>query len=246
MQYYSKTLETAPKAYSHSLAGTLNASCGVFWTAAYLLYVKQAREDRSYGMPLLALILNVSWEFVYTFVYRRNGVGRFFHFPWVFIDGILVVETIKYGPDIWRSSPAVAENFGAIVLLSVIIGITAQWTFASQFSRYNASFWSAYACQNVLSWGSLWMLLARGNITGHSMSIWWCRFLGSLAANLRYVYRAKAWPQKYEFISGAFSTWMLWMPCLADLMYPLAYNYISERMVDDLLLSNTNATILLL
>ncbi|KIJ32228.1 hypothetical protein M422DRAFT_141550, partial [Sphaerobolus stellatus SS14] len=159
----------------------------LLWTAAYILYVKQAREDRSYGMPLLALILNISWEFVYTFVYRRNGVGRFFHFPWVFIDGILVMETIKYGPDIWqKSSPVVAGNFRAIVLLSFVIGVTTQWTFASQFSRSNASFWSAYVCQNV---GNLLSVCSRLILNR------WCRFLGSLAANLRYLYRVKAWPQ---------------------------------------------------
>lgn len=219
-----------PKNYSNLLAGCLNASCGILWTTAYILYVQQARKDNSYGMPLLALILNISWEFVYTFVYHLNGVGRLFHFPWVFIDGFLFYETLKHGPEMWeKTSPIVADNFGAIVFISLFVATTAQWTFASQFSSYNASFWSAYVCQNVLSWGSLWMLLTRGDSTGHSMPIWWCRFLGSLAANLRYAYRVKAWPQKYGFISGVFSTWILWMPCLADLIYPIVFNYIGQE-----------------
>ncbi|KIJ25848.1 hypothetical protein M422DRAFT_192918, partial [Sphaerobolus stellatus SS14] len=227
MQVSRKYPENTPREYSHLLAGVLNASSGLFWTTAYILYVKQAREDRSYGMPLLALILNVSWEFTYTFIYRLNGVGRFFHFPWVFIDGILVYETVKYGPALWERSPLVANNFMAIVVLSLFIATSAQWTFAGQFSRNNASFWSAYVCQNVLSWGSVWMLLTSGNSMGHSMSIWWCRFIGTLTANLRYLYRVKAWPEKYGFVSGAFSIWVLWMPCLADMVYLVVYNYIS-------------------
>jgi hypothetical protein len=78
--------QSAPTNYSHALAGVLNASCGLCWTAAYVLYVRQARRDHSYGMPLAALVLNLSWEFVYTFLWPVHGVGRIFHFPWLFVD----------------------------------------------------------------------------------------------------------------------------------------------------------------
>jgi len=220
----------APESYSHLFAGVLNASCGLFWTAAYGLYVQQARQDQFYGMPLLALVLNLTWESVYTFIYRLNGVGRYFHFPWVFVDGLLVAETLKHGPKQWSdSSPLIAENFSIIFVVCVLLALSAQLTFAHQFSESNASFWSAYVCQNVLSWGSLWMLLARGHTSGHSLPIWGCRFIGSLAANCRYLYRVNAWPQKYGFISGAFSTWILWMPCLADLFYPVIYKLVTDR-----------------
>lgn len=89
---YSNTANTknsagAPEQYSHLLAGFLNGLCGLCWSAAYVLYVLQARKDERSGMPLLALILNITWEFVYTFVYKLNGIGRLIHFPWVFIDG---------------------------------------------------------------------------------------------------------------------------------------------------------------
>lgn len=60
------------------------------------------------------------------------------------------METLKHGPEIWeKTSPIVADHFNMIVFISLLIATTAQWTFASQFSGYNASFWSAYVCQNV-------------------------------------------------------------------------------------------------
>ncbi|KAJ7154173.1 hypothetical protein C8R46DRAFT_1297887 [Mycena filopes] len=222
---------SAPRGYSNLLAGTLNALCGILWTAAYVLYVRQARADESYGMPLFALVANISWEFVYTFVRPVHGIGRLFHFPWVFVDGLLLLETIKYGPSQWRdSSPLVADHFPLLVSLALLAALSAQWAFAQQFYDSNSCFWSAYFCQNVLSWGSLWMLISRGNPSGHSLLIWWCRFLGSLAANVRYVYRVHFWPAKYAFIDGAFSTWALWAPCIADMLYPAAYLLISRRL----------------
>ncbi|KAL0059083.1 hypothetical protein AAF712_014214 [Marasmius tenuissimus] len=79
-------LSKPPKTYSNLLAGGLNATCGLFWSAAYVLYVYQARKDKSYGMPVFALCLNLAWELIHTFVYPLHGIGRYIHFPWVFLD----------------------------------------------------------------------------------------------------------------------------------------------------------------
>ncbi|KAJ7110089.1 hypothetical protein C8R44DRAFT_634856 [Mycena epipterygia] len=199
-----------PVGYSNFFAGTLNALCGIFWTAAYVLYVRQAREDKSYGMPLLALAANISWEFVYTFVRPVHGVGRFFHFPWVFIDGFLLVKTMKHGPNRWKdSSPLIADNFISLVLITLFMALSAQWSFARQFYESNSCFWSAYFCQNVCP--SIYL------------------FIGSLAANIRYMYRVRFWPSKYAFVGGAFATWVLWAPCVADILYPIAYFLIIGR-----------------
>ena len=167
--------QTAPENYSHTLAGVLNASCGLCWTAAYVLYVQQAHRDHSYGMPLGALVLNLSWEFVYTFLWPVHGIGRIFHFPWVFVDAwvffynnlqpptdhdcllnknknisLLLAQTVKHGPLMWKeTSPIVAQNFTLIVCICAFLALTAQWCFAHQFSKNNSCFWSAYICQNV-------------------------------------------------------------------------------------------------
>ncbi|KAJ3915487.1 hypothetical protein F5877DRAFT_48491 [Lentinula edodes] len=217
-----------PYSYSHILAGTLNAVCGVFWSIAYILYVKQAQKDHSYGMPLLALLFNLTWEFVYTFLHPVHGIGRLTHFPWLFLDSQLLLLTVQNGPDVWKeSSPLVAKYFLVIIIIGGLLALSAQWTFSNQFVDNNASFWSAYMCQNILSWGSIFMILARGNSSGHSMPIWFFRFTGSLAANLRYLYRVHTWPQKYGFIGAPFTTWLLWMPTLADLIYVLIFNAIN-------------------
>ncbi|KAF5322812.1 hypothetical protein D9619_000375 [Psilocybe cf. subviscida] len=232
-EYSKRSSSEAPPQYSHLLAGFLNGLCGVCWSAAYVLYVLQARKDESAGMPLPALMLNITWEFVYTFVYKLNGIGRLIHFPWVFIDGLLVVETLRFGPKAWvATSPIIAEYFVQIFCIGTLLALSAQWTFANQFSRRNASFWSAYVCQNVLSWGSLWMLASAGQAGGHSMAIWWFRFIGSFAANLRYLYRVNVWPGKYGFLAGPFAMWILWMPCIADLLYPFAYKFIVHAAYD--------------
>lgn len=230
MVFSEARTDDAPKNYSHRFAGCLNAACGMLWSSAYVLYVRQAHKDSSYGMPVFALCLNLAWEFVHTFVYPLHGIGRYIHFPWVFLDILLLVQTLKHGPEQWsHSSPIMAENFYVVVIICLFLALVAQWLFTHEFSKSNSCFWSAYLCQNILSWGSVWQLIARGHPSGHSIPIWWCRFLGSLAANLRYLYRVRAWPEKYAFLSSPLALWMLWAPCAADLLYPLAFQLVSRQ-----------------
>ena len=36
---------------------------GIFWTISYLLIVQRSIQERSVGMPLVALCINISWEY---------------------------------------------------------------------------------------------------------------------------------------------------------------------------------------
>lgn len=42
---------------------------GIFWTISYLLIVQRSIQERSVGMPLVALCINISWEFIFSFVF---------------------------------------------------------------------------------------------------------------------------------------------------------------------------------
>ncbi|EEB92020.1 hypothetical protein MPER_09528 [Moniliophthora perniciosa FA553] len=156
----------------------------MLWSSAYVLYVCQAHKDNSYGMPVFALCLNLAWEFVHTFVYPLHGIGRYIHFPWVFLDILLLVQTLKHGPEQWsHSSPIMAENFYVVVTICLFLALAAQWLFTYEFSESNSCFWSAYLCQNF---GSSSLVATLPDIPSQ---------YGSLAANLRYLYRVHAWPE---------------------------------------------------
>lgn len=60
----------------------------IFWLASYLGIIWRGFKDRSYGMPLVALGTNISWECVFSFVYppmpalAKYGVRAWFF--WIF------------------------------------------------------------------------------------------------------------------------------------------------------------------
>lgn len=44
-----------PPLYYLQAQDTLILSTGFFWTITYILYIRQAYRDESYGMPIIAL-----------------------------------------------------------------------------------------------------------------------------------------------------------------------------------------------
>ena len=46
---------------------------GVFWLVAYILIIYRGFKDQSYGMPVVAFIGNIAWEFIFGLRGRRPG-----------------------------------------------------------------------------------------------------------------------------------------------------------------------------
>ena len=60
------------------------------WIVAYLLIYTKARRDRTYGLPLLAICLNFSWEFLAVFVWPNPvALWRWFDRLWLGFDLLL-------------------------------------------------------------------------------------------------------------------------------------------------------------
>ncbi len=71
---------------------------GAFWALAYLLIIRRGFLDETYGMPLVALCANVSWEFIFSFVHPHGPVQRPVNIVWFLLDLIILFQLLKYGP----------------------------------------------------------------------------------------------------------------------------------------------------
>lgn len=67
-------------------------------------------------MPVLALILNISWEFTYSFIYPFDGYKLYLNIIWLSFDVIILYQFVKYG-GIQRFFPMKAE------LASIVFGL---------------------------------------------------------------------------------------------------------------------------
>ncbi len=70
---------------------------GLFWIITYILIIKQGFQDKKYGMPMAAICANISWEFIFAFMYPQNDLQRMITFLWFLLDIIIMMQYLKYG-----------------------------------------------------------------------------------------------------------------------------------------------------
>lgn len=70
---------------------------GIFWTLVYVLIIKRGFQDKTYGMPLAALVANVSWEFIFSFILPHQPPQLYVDYVWLSFDIVILIQTLIYG-----------------------------------------------------------------------------------------------------------------------------------------------------
>lgn len=218
----------APLWFQHTQNDLVLAS-GILWSVAYAFYVRQAFRDRSYGMPILALCANVTWEFIYGLVCPPSAAPTMIATTWMVIDLGLVYATLKFGVGEWHHLPLVARHLPAILSVGCLVFLMVHWSFARLFDdddRLIPCFWSAFACQALLSWLSLAQLISRGHTRGHSMTIWALRLTGTHTATAAWLLRAYYYPIEHHYAGSPFALCLFGLAIIGDLWYPVVFRVV--------------------
>jgi hypothetical protein len=69
---------------------------GIFWLLTYVLIIIKGSKDKTYGMPLIALCANISWEFIFAFILPSSIPQLFINYLWFGLDCIIVFQFLRY------------------------------------------------------------------------------------------------------------------------------------------------------
>jgi len=69
---------------------------GIFWILTYIFIISKGYKDKTYGMPLLALCANISWEFIFSFLLPHSPPQLYINYLWFVLDVIIVFQFFKY------------------------------------------------------------------------------------------------------------------------------------------------------
>jgi hypothetical protein len=153
---------------------------GVLWIAAYLLIYERARRDRTYGLPLLAICLNFSWEFLAVWVWPNPvSLWRWLDRLWLGFDLLLVWQLLKNGRR-EMAIPEVRRFFFPMLALLTAGAMLAEHSFAmTYFDRLGLV--TAFLINLVMSALFIPFFFARrSNQRGLSRPAAWCKMLGTL------------------------------------------------------------------
>jgi paspaline synthase len=167
--------DTPPYWHAKMVPDMFTTISGVAWSIAYILMTRQGYKDKTYAMPIYALCLNITWEFVFGFIYPPGFVNQFAFAQNMIVDIFLFHSIVKFGPNDWQHHPLIARNLKWIIAVGVAFCLWLQLaipaTFVPVIGR-QVVFFTAFPMQMIISIGCVAMVLSRGHDAGQSMAIW--------------------------------------------------------------------------
>jgi hypothetical protein len=149
---------------------------GICWILTYILIISKGFKDKTYGMPLIALCANISWEFIFSFVLPSTPPQLFINYLWFGLDIIIVIQFLKYGKNEFL-------NLSSLKLYSIFIVLIVSEFSVILFGTITiGEFQGAYSAfgQNLLmSILFIIMFFNRNSLRGQSFYIAVFKMLGT-------------------------------------------------------------------
>lgn len=183
----------------------------LFWLPAYIFIIRRGVLDKSFGMPVVALLGNWPWEWVYglkfdspcPIVWNTCPVGfmQVAAFASMFLDIGIVYTVFRYGRDKFKN-PFVYKYFYPILIFGFIASFAMQYTYISEIGYPNlhhlmvkgystppayiptdeGGTYSGFILTVAMGVMFILMLTERNSLEGQSMWIAIFMFLGNVAA----------------------------------------------------------------
>lgn len=166
----------------YNWVGGVGAAC---WLGAYIVTIVQSFRERTYGLPLLAICLNFTWEFMDTFTLSDPILlWKVIDYLWFAMDVLIVYQLFRFG----RSEQKIAEvrrGFYWIVALTLLGAFVGQYAWVTTFHD-TLGLVLAFVINFVMS--ALFITFffdRRDSLRGLSLSVAWLKMLGTALSSVQ-------------------------------------------------------------
>lgn len=154
------------------------------WAIAYVLIIRQCFRQRTYGLPLVAIVMNFTWE-VYYSVFdppRCDGGGVDWAkvvmiLAWVALDVFIVWQLFRYGRD-EQTIEEIRKYFPFVLVGSLLLAAAGNLAFA-KFHPDAAAPLSGLVINFVMSLLFIFLLFGRPDLRGIGWGASWFRVIGN-------------------------------------------------------------------
>ena len=156
----------------------LIVTAGTFWLLVYIEIIRKGFQDKTYGMPIAALLVNISWEFINSFVYPASGAQLYVNYLWLMLDVIILYQLLRY----WKNEFGYVSStmFYLFLIVSLLTAYFLVIIFAKEFGFTLGSFYTAFGDNLMISILFISMLYRRRSLRGQSIYIALFKMLGTL------------------------------------------------------------------
>jgi hypothetical protein len=167
----------------------LTVLSGLAWTVVYIDCVRIGLKSRTYAIPAAALALNFAWEATYAAHGVASGISvqGVINLVWAVLDVVIIGTFIRFGR---AELPAFVTRpmFAGWSILLFGGSFVVQWLFIGQFGWRDASAYSAFLQNLLMSGLFVAMFAARGGSRGQTLLIAVAKWLGTLAPTVLFGY----------------------------------------------------------
>ncbi|MGK7394594.1 MAG: hypothetical protein ACNS62_08470 [Candidatus Cyclobacteriaceae bacterium M3_2C_046] len=160
------------------LASLLKVGSGLFWTLTYILIIRRGKLDQCHGMPMVALSANLSWEFIFSFIFPHDPPQIYVDYVWLTFDLGILYQYFQFGR---KDFP---DNISSVLfvpsfLLTLVLSFLAILMMAYEFDD-TIGFYAAFAQNFLMSVLFVRMLIKRNSVAGQSLYIALAKMIGTI------------------------------------------------------------------
>lgn len=156
----------------------------LLWIAAYILIIRTSFRDKAYGVPMIAVCLNLAWEFIFTFLHGPKSadgsldvVKFIMFFGWLILDVVIFWQFLKYGKK-EQPTEELRRLFLPVLLLCLAGAFGWHLTFTRAFDDPHG-FLSAYIINLVMSVLFVKLAFERPDLRGLSYGGAWLKLFAT-------------------------------------------------------------------
>lgn len=159
-------------------------SSGILWLIAYILIIKRGFQDKIYGMPMVALCANLSWEFIFTVIYPHHMPQLTVNCLWLLFDLVILFQFLKFGK---KEIPEFLDKkfFFPLLAISLLVAFCGIMAITTEFTDFDGKY-AAFGQNLLMSILFIHMLAKRKSLQGQSLYIGIFKFTGTLMASLQF------------------------------------------------------------
>ncbi len=138
-------------------------------------------------MPIAALGANISWEFIFSFVYPQPIHPRlipqiYITITWFLLDVIILYQVFRFGKKYFSDSyPEVL--FYPAIFLAILVGFVLVLAISTEFNDWNGRY-AAFGQNLMMSILFVMMFFKRKDLSGQSVYIALFKMMGTILASI--------------------------------------------------------------
>jgi hypothetical protein len=156
---------------------------GIFWTITYLLILQKSIQDRTIGMPMVALCMNIAWEFIFSFIYPNDKPQLYVNYVWFCLDLVIVIQYLRLNQAAFDEY--LPEKLFYPAFCSVLaIGFFNMLFATTELGTLLGSHYTAFEINLLMSVLFVYLLLSSDRTQGQSIYIATTKMIGTAFASV--------------------------------------------------------------